>query len=189
MKLQTSFVKSPANLIPALSILNWGAALLMLLMAVYLVYSGYAYKQENVLQQNQLQKLQTKLEVFESENARKTNQLTLEQFDRLKQRVTKINQLTEFSGQDISLLLSELEKQMPDKSYLVSLSYRSLSDELILVVESADVAKLTLFIDRLETSGLFREISIVRQDNVKHKGHAAVQFEVHLKNTDKVRAY
>lgn len=183
MKHQTSFVNLPTNLVPVLSVFSWSTALLMLLLAVYLVYSGNVLEQKNVRLHNQHQKLQAKLALYENKYVDDKNQLTLEQYEHLKLRVEKLNNLTEFFGQDVSLILSRLETLVPPGSFLVSLSYRSLSDELILVIESADVSDLTQFVDRLETAELFSDVAIVRQDNVKNKGRAAVQFEIHMKNS------
>ncbi|MCK4710509.1 MAG: PilN domain-containing protein, partial [Gammaproteobacteria bacterium] len=109
-------------------------------------------------------------------------QLTWQRFDQLKSRLATINQLTEMEGLDISLILSQLEGLMPDQFYLLSLNYRPIENDLSLVIESPDIAKIAGFIDKLETARLFADISIVRQTHVSSKGRTAVQFELHLKS-------
>lgn len=186
MMLKTSFVNTPVNLVPALAISSWGLALGMLLLAAYLIFAGQEFQEKNAALANEHEKLQTKWASVYDVNKQ---QLSRERFDQLTSRIATINSLTELSGLDVSLILSQFERLMPDQTYLLSLNYRSVTDDISLVIESFEVAKLTRFIDQLEADSLFSNISIVRQDNVKIKNQTAVQFEVHLKSANQVRAY
>ena len=179
MKLKTSFINTPVNLVPALAITSWGLAIGLLLLAIYLIFAGQQLQKKNIVLAEEQQKLNAKWTAVYDVNKQ---QLTRKRFDQLKSRLATINQLTEMDGLDISLILSRLEGLMPDQFYLLSLNYRSVTDDLSLVIESSDVAKVAGFIDKLETDNLFGDISIVRQTHVSSKGRTAVQFEIHLKS-------
>jgi Tfp pilus assembly protein PilN len=184
MKLKTNFVNTPLNLVPLFSIINWGLALGLLILSIYLVLDGNRLQQKNIVLVDQQKKLNDQWLTVSDQSKQ---QLTRDRFDKLKIRFATINQLTEMTGQDVSLILSRLESLLPDQSYLLSLNYRSNTDELALVIESSDVGKLTDFIESLEKDKLFSDISIVRQDHVSRKGQTAVQFEVHVKSMTSMR--
>lgn len=179
MKLKTNFVNAPVNLLPAFCMTTWGFALVFLVLAVYFIFEGHQLQEKNIILVGQHGKLN---EQWESVSDKSKQQLTRDSFDKLKSRLAVINQLTEMTGQDVSLILSHLENLIPDQSFLLSLNYQSNADELSLLIESSDVEKLTDFIESLEKDKLFGHISIVRQDHVSRKGKAAVQFEVHVKS-------
>lgn len=186
MKLKTSFVYAPTNLVPALALTSWGLALGMLVLAGYLILSGLEFQKMNTVLANEQHRLQVKLTTIHDVNEQ---QLTRERYELLKNRIATINRLTGMNGMDISWILSQLESLMPEQCYLQALNYRSVTDDLLLVIESADVSKLTQFIDQLETNGLFSDITIVRQDQVNIRGKKAVQFEIRLKSGKNGRAY
>lgn len=178
MKLKTSFVSTPLNLLPALAITSWGLATGLLALTIYLVFSGLQLEESTIALVEEQEKLNSKWTADYEVNKK---QLTRQRFEQLKSRLNAVNQLTEMGRQDISLILSQLERLMPDQFYLLSLNYRSVTDDLSLVIESPDTAKVADFIDKLETDKLFADISIVRQMQVSNKGRTAVQFEVQLK--------
>ena len=179
MKLRTNFVDTPVNLVPVFYIATWGLALGFLLLSVYFIFDGHQLKQENIILVGQQEKLNNE---WLSVSDKSKQQLTRDSFDKLKIRLDVINQLTEMTGQDVSLILSHLEYLIPDQSYLITLNYRANTDELSLVIESSDVEKLTDFIESLEKDKLFGYISIVRQDQIIREGKTAVQFEVLVKS-------
>lgn len=179
MKLRTNFVTTPVNLVPVFYMATWGLALGFLVLSVYFIFDGHQLQEENIVLVGQQEKLNDQ---WVSVSDKSKQQLTRDSFDKLKIRLAAINQLTEMTGQDVSVVLSHLEYLIPDQSYLLTLNYRSNTDELSLVIESSDVEKLTDFIESLEKDKLFGYISIVRQDHISRKGKAAVQFEVHVKS-------
>ena len=99
----------------------------------------------------------------------------------LRTQVQALNGLTGTAGLALPLLLSHLEKLIPDGVWLVNLQLRSREGEAKLLAQADSAALLTEFMDRLEKSGYFSQVLLTRQSQRSEGAQHAIQFEIQLR--------
>lgn len=176
MRLNTNFIVRPSNLVFVFSIASWTLALVLLGLSIHLALEGHQLKINNIVLLEEIDKLD-KQWIEKHEN--NYQELSKDDFYKLKDRIAKINQITGMAGRDISYVLSHLEDLLPDQSYLLSLNYQTYNDHLSFVIESSDIELLTHFIENLEKDELFGDITFTHQNPVGNVYHETVRFEVH----------
>lgn len=176
MRLNTNFIVRPSNLIFMFSIASWTLALVLLGLSIHLVLEGHQLRIDNIVLLNKIDKLNEQwIEKYE----KNAQELSKDDFYKLIERISRINQLTGMAGRDISYVLSHLEDLLPDQSYLLSLNYQAYNDRLSFVIESSDIELLTHFIEKLEKDELFGDITFTHQNPVSNIHHDTVRFEIH----------
>ena len=99
----------------------------------------------------------------------------------LQAKIQSVNELTKLSGPTLPMLVSRLEKIIPDSVWIVTLQYRATDNESKLVVAARSPELLIDFMGKLEQSGYFKQVLLTRQTQINDKAAGGVQFEIQLK--------
>lgn len=99
----------------------------------------------------------------------------------LRAQIAGVNSLISASGQTLPQLFTRLEKLIPDGVWLESLQYRSVENEIKLAAVSFHGEHLTDFMGRLERSGYFSQVLLIRQMQHSNSAQGAIQFDIQLK--------
>lgn len=175
MKITTNFSTPAGRMAPYL------AAVLLMLSALGVVTAVALYVSARQIAA-EAPALEERLARYRSREIQKpADLLPFDKLAVLRTRVRELNELTSSFGQPLPLLISRLEKLIPEGVRLVTLQYRSRENETRLVAEGNNVELLTDFMKQLERSGYFSQVLLTRQAQRAEIAQRAVQFEIQLR--------
>lgn len=175
MKITTNFSTPAGRMAPYLT----GILLLLSSVAVVISIALYMYAQQIAAE---VPVLEERLARYRNREIQKpADLLPNDKLAVLRTRVRELNDLTKSTGQSLPLLLSRLEKLIPDGVWLVSLQYRSRENGVKLVAEANHAELLTDFMRKLERSGYFSQVLLTRQAQSSENVQRAIQFEIQLR--------
>lgn len=156
MKLNTAFIASPRAALRSVLAAVWLATLVLCAAAGYVAWQAKE-------QRAQLPQLRMRLATLQRRAATPVALPPAAQLQALQQRVSAINALAGGARGSLPRLLAELEQQLPEPVWLLSLHYRPRSGELALVAEAESAEPLTRFLLALEQSPRFAQVLLTRQ--------------------------
>lgn len=175
MKITTSFANPAGRMVPYLT----GAFSLLCTVALVVSMALFVFARQLSVK---MPELEEQLARYRSREIHKPiDMLPYDKLVMLRSRVKELNELTSSDGQTLPILLSNLEKLIPDGVWLVSFQYRSGEHETKLVAEANHAELLAEFMGRLERSGYYSQVLLTRQSQRLESNQRAIQFEVQLR--------
>ena len=98
-----------------------------------------------------------------------------------RERLARINAISQTRGASTAAVLAMLETLLPDDVWLSSLTHRARDGELLLVVDAAGADPLAKFLRRLEGQPMFGEVLLTRQTQPTSDGPSGLRSEIRVK--------
>lgn len=176
MKITTNFIGGVQQLTGSIVATMWLMALLVLGALVWLVVDGVGLRSE-------LPELRERLPKLEAAAAAASHQeLPPEQeMIEIRDRVARLNAITQTRGLTTLALLTKLETLLPGDAVLAGVRHRARDGELVVVAQAANAEILSKLLQRLEEDVQFESVVLARQKEVNDGGRVAVQFEIRAK--------
>lgn len=177
MRTSTNFIQPPQKAVTPVAIVLWLLSLGCLTGLWWLLGDAAGLRSDLPVLREQLAHLEatTRKESIPAPQLPPANELV-----KTRDRVARINAMTQTKGLLTLGLLSELETQLPQEAWLVSLHHRATEGEVTLVAVAASADTLSRFLHKLEHDPAFDKAMLLREV-VAPNGKSGVQFEIRLK--------
>jgi hypothetical protein len=96
----------------------------------------------------------------------------------LRERVERFAGLLQPGGPPLAVLLTELERLIPDGVELSSLVYSRRKQELGFVAEAQGSEGLTHFLERLEEADVFTRVLVTKKSRGRDSGRQQFEFRI-----------
>jgi len=160
-------------MIAPVAIVVWCSALLGLSALVWLIVDGFALRNELPVLKERLPKLEAAAAA-----AAKVELPPEHEMVEIRDRVARLNSITQTKGLTTLALLAKLETLLPGDAVLVGLHHRAKEGELLLVAQAANAEILSRLLQRLEEDVQLESVVLTRQKEINDDGKVAVQFEI-----------
>lgn len=177
MKIATNFVSPLHRAVMPLVAAMWLAALALAGVAWWLLADTAELRGELPQLRQRFERIATGV----ADAAAQEHMPPAQELAETRKRVAKINAAARTKGVPSTVLLSELETQLPPDAWLSSLHYRASEGEVRLVASARSAEPLSSFLLKLERSALFEAVMLMRETQLAGPGQASVQFEIRLK--------
>lgn len=177
MKISTNFVSPLQRAVMPLVAAMWFAALAVAGVAWWLLADTAELRGELPQLRQRFERIDTGVVAAAAQERMPAAQELAE----TRKRVAKINAVARTRGVPSTVLLGELETQLPPDAWLSSLHYRASEGDVRLVASARSSEPLSAFLLKLERSPLFEAVMLMRETQPGGAGQASVQFEIRLK--------
>lgn len=176
MKTDINFNAMPLPPVKMMMGVMTGIAFIAVILSAILVYSTLNLWSEN----NELDLINGKLgkQLSSASISKKRTQSTAKGID-LKGFYKKLDVLSKLDtsiGIDTSIVMSRLERILPDDAYLVSFQYERESGDVKLTVESQFTTSMSRFLQSIESNKQFNDVLLVRQLQTGEGGQRRAQY-------------
>lgn len=173
VKLHTNLIQPLGRSLPAGLALVWGLVVFGgAALALQMQDAGRAAAERQAMQA-QLARLQER-----RSEAGQADDFAASAVSELLRKIRAVNAVSDVKGPPATLLLSLLERHLPEQAYLLSLHHRHRTGELRLVAEAPGAEPLSTFLQALESDTTFTQVMLMRQSREPRDGRPAVQFEI-----------
>lgn len=177
MKIATNFVNPLRQGVMPLLAIVWLAALALAGVAWWLLADTAELRGELPQLRQRFERIDT--EVVDA--AAQEHMPPAQELAETRNRVAKINAAARTKGVPSTVLLAELETQLPPDAWLSSLHYRASEGDVRLIAAARSAEPLSSFLLKLERSTLFEVVMLMREIQPAGVGQDRVQFEIRLK--------
>ncbi len=176
MKITTNFIGGVEQLTGTVVAAIWLLVLVLLGALVWMMVDGTGLRSE-------LPALRERLPRLEAAAAAASHQESLpeQEMIEIRDRVARLNAITQTKGLTTLALLAKLETLLPGEAVLAGVHHRAKDGEFVVVAQAANADILSKLLQRLEEDVQFESVVLARQKEVSDGGRIAVQFEIRAK--------
>lgn len=176
MKITTNFICGMRHLTRLIIAATWCVALLALGALIWLIGDGVGLRGELPALKDRL----SRLEAAAATAAPRESPSEQEMME-IRDRVARLNAITQTRGLTTLALLAKLETLLPADAALAAVHHRARDGELMVVAQAANAEILSKLLQRLEEDARFESVVLARRKEVSDGGKIAVQFEIRAK--------
>lgn len=181
MKLKTNFIKPVSGGVAVIGSILWSTSILALIIAMWLLGSVDAMRQQNQELRGRLDQL---IQRQQSEMASQNKTVAKEQMADLRARVISLNSLPGAQLQYVSSHLARFERLLPEDAYFLRLHHEQKRGQITLVAESPSIESLTGFLRKLEADPAIQDVLLQKQRQLDSDNNSRLQFEILIRESD-----
>lgn len=174
---KTNFVRPVGSLVLPLVIILSLVLIVVIAISTWLYIDLLSVRDEAIGKYEYLSTLKSKQMKLNLDGG---NGVAIEDIVRLRKRAADVNDIVGSHGMPLIVILSRLEKMLPDNVYLLSIHHKKMLSDLKITAVSKNVDDLTNFLQRLEDDQYFSSVKLKRrsQNNVND---GDVKFDIEIR--------